>query len=857
MSKEERRQRIMDAEDRIIAKRGKAPVDYQEPRARPARQDEPSYFPPQNQGQSRGARTAANLTNYAPAPVSMRSDEKAPSDAENARREAAVARQARAEMYNSAPPVQASAPAPAPTRAPAQNFAPDPTDGRRRSAGNSPRVLTKAPPPNVRAASDNYTQPPTRQKSVREGRVFDTDPGYAEQNYDGASQSRQTSRDFSTRDGGVYAQPLASPTSSKASPKMLRRFTSIFRRKRESQLPLNADIESRSPSPDAEHHRLGRLRGYADSDARRYEQPKYRDYRNDIRVARVAVEGPAPPVTASPVTTTTPAKDAAWWEKNQASASASRRRASGSQEPQTRALPVDGGSDKQTAGQQTYFQPTLYLKSGPFLRLTGIQKPSTQSGSRRTKELWTGSVMIVTVDSKSSYQQAPNLRIFKQPVELLPPPPPEINEQSGQQLSPEYVDPIAGQVKMSRVGKTLYVKPVEALDEHRDLSRVEDDSGLFEEFKSSPYQLPSARGTTGGLRPIGQDGELRGKFQDIPAYVLHKERGVTFWKWNLEIELSDRETRFAYRINRGPPIGFWIPAKGEMMNIMFHSCNGFSLSVDSNTFSGPDPLWRDVLNSHQTRPFHVMLGGGDQIYNDAATTQTKLFREWAMSKNAIWKHKTPFSLEMQNELEIFYLNRYAMWFSQGLFGMANSQIPMVNIWDDHDIMDGFGSYSDHTMSSPVMSGAGNVAFKYYMLFQHQSLPLEDEQSEPSWLLGSERGPFINELSRSVFMWLGRHTAFLGLDCRTERSKDEILSQETWDLVFNRLKKEIVQDETQHLIILLGIVSNTNEIVSRLYANPYLAHCISATKLFGKYSHISTYGSSESVRSYWSSWRVCQ
>ena len=24
-----------------------------------------------------------------------------------------------------------------------------------------------------------------------------------------------------------------------------------------------------------------------------------------------------------------------------------------------------------------------------------------------------------------------------------------------------------------------------------------------------------------------------------------------------------------------------------------------------------------------------------------------------------------------------------MWFSQGLFGMANSQIPMINIWDDH------------------------------------------------------------------------------------------------------------------------------------------------------------------------------
>ena len=100
-------------------------------------------------------------------------------------------------------------------------------------------------------------------------------------------------------------------------------------------------------------------------------------------------------------------------------------------------------------------------------------------------------------------------------------------------------------------------------------------------------------------------------------------------------------------------------------------------------FSGPDPLWRDVLNAHQTKPFHVMIGGGDQIYNDAVVKQTTLFQEWLTIKNPHRKHAAPFSSQMQDELEDFYLERYSMWFSQGLFGMANSQIPMVNIWDDH------------------------------------------------------------------------------------------------------------------------------------------------------------------------------
>ena len=72
------------------------------------------------------------------------------------------------------------------------------------------------------------------------------------------------------------------------------------------------------------------------------------------------------------------------------------------------------------------------------------------------------------------------------------------------------------------------------------------------------------------------------------------------------------------------------------------------------------------------------------------------------------------------------------------------------------------------MSTPVFCGVGAVAFKYYMLFQHQSVSTETSMDEPSWLLGAAPGPYITELSRSIFVSLGRHVAFLGLDCRTER-----------------------------------------------------------------------------------------
>ncbi len=72
------------------------------------------------------------------------------------------------------------------------------------------------------------------------------------------------------------------------------------------------------------------------------------------------------------------------------------------------------------------------------------------------------------------------------------------------------------------------------------------------------------------------------------------------------------------------------------------------------------------------------------------------------------------------------------------------------------------------MSTAVFAGVGAVAFKYYMLFQQQSLPDETEKDEPSWVLGTSPGPYINQLSRSIFMFLGKQVALLALDCRTER-----------------------------------------------------------------------------------------
>jgi hypothetical protein len=134
----------------------------------------------------------------------------------------------------------------------------------------------------------------------------------------------------------------------------------------------------------------------------------------------------------------------------------------------------------------TRFKPPLFLKSGPLLRYCGLRRePRTRSArniATPDREIWRGSIMIVTQDSDSSYELAPTLRLFLQPTELLPPPPPQVD---GEGLAPEYIDPIAGLPKIGRDGRTLYIRPVEHLEEAKDLSREESDEGLYE-MKRSP-----------------------------------------------------------------------------------------------------------------------------------------------------------------------------------------------------------------------------------------------------------------------------------------------------------------------------------------------------------------------------------
>ena len=243
------------------------------------------------------------------------------------------------------------------------------------------------------------------------------------------------------------------------------------------QLGFGAETSSVHALAQEKHHRFGGgfyANGEQDRGQQRLSQlnPRPLDEWRGAQIAGLAIQDlEFDRITSSSVAEPSPrtgsgGRDSAWWEKERgkrSSGASSRQPSAGVSMPQ-----YDGPYEEEAK----LFRPPLFLKCGPLLRYTGVRRE--ESG----REIWRGSVMIVTEDGQCDYSSVPTLRLFAQPMELFQPPTKEML-QSGHEIPPEYEDPVAGQVKVSRTGRPLYVRPVHELPLGVDLSREENNQGLY------------------------------------------------------------------------------------------------------------------------------------------------------------------------------------------------------------------------------------------------------------------------------------------------------------------------------------------------------------------------------------------
>ena len=217
----------------------------------------------------------------------------------------------------------------------------------------------------------------------------------------------------------------------------------------------------------------------------------------------------------------------------------------------------------------------------------------------------------------------------------------------------------------------------------------------------------------------GGPGTFSGGSRTFNGEKLYADPKKEFWRFVVDCPFQNFEARWEYSIadiaysstgEQVEPHSFAVPSKAQSMRILFHSCNGFSVGTDIAHYNGA-ALWHDVVRAHQEKPFHVMIGGGDQIYNDGVRVNGPL-RAWTDIGNPRKRREYSFPESLRAECDEYYYKNYIEWYGSEPFRVANGQIPQINIWDDHDIIDGFGSYTEHFMRCPVFRGIGGVAHKY-------------------------------------------------------------------------------------------------------------------------------------------------
>ncbi|KAI8987067.1 hypothetical protein BDB01DRAFT_720027 [Pilobolus umbonatus] len=277
-----------------------------------------------------------------------------------------------------------------------------------------------------------------------------------------------------------------------------------------------------------------------------------------------------------------------------------------------------------------------------------------------------------------------------------------------------------------------------------------------------------------------------------------------FWRYDVRFTLTDASQIVTYSTPFNnwaePSFTFHVTSFYDSMRFMFYSCNGFSdVGQDIKDKFGEKtaPLWQDVLDRHEVLPFHVLLGGGDQLYQDRLIKEDFMI-PWNNEKDPASRLAMQLSPEMKNGFEEFYFNNYCINFGfkdNPIVAKAFASIPSVNMWDDHDIIDGYGSYPADMQRAECFQVLFANASRFYYLFQHHTtINLAPEH-------GFLRGALAT--CNHIVTTLGPDIGYVSIDCRGERTKHDVCKAQSYDVIFEALYTRI-PSTVQHLLIQTGV-----------------------------------------------------
>jgi len=280
------------------------------------------------------------------------------------------------------------------------------------------------------------------------------------------------------------------------------------------------------------------------------------------------------------------------------------------------------------------------------------------------------------------------------------------------------------------------------------------------------------------------------KLQEISLQSITRLESHFFYRFEFDVELFEKTNQITYEICKHSTklrnvqgVNSWefiVPGTSVIPKIAFASCSGTE-NYPTDLKTKDYIMWKRLITHHYqdllNYSFHCLLLGGDQIYTDSIWDRVPYFKKHRLlsDNQIIIDHKIKYEERQLLEKEIarFYEQLYIDSWSNNHMSQALASIPNVMIWDDHDIFDGWGSFSNELQTSDIFQLIFKVAKQYFEVFQVRS--------------NANQTLIAKDIDYSMHLTFRNYEIIL-LDNRSYRSEHSIMS----DNQYKNLKKLLSQ-----------------------------------------------------------------
>ncbi|BCG24324.1 metallophosphatase [Pseudomonas tohonis] len=272
--------------------------------------------------------------------------------------------------------------------------------------------------------------------------------------------------------------------------------------------------------------------------------------------------------------------------------------------------------------------------------------------------------------------------------------------------------------------------------------------------------------------------------------------------WRLDIEVLQEEVELCVEyIFDGISGCFYVPPSGQAPRIAYASCSGVSDAKYVSLGAQYAERWSNLAESHNRSKYHLLILGGDQIYSDEMLkTKGTPLNDW-YEKFSWSRDDEKWTADMEAQADNFFARVYPRYWSRPEILQVLRLVPTLMMWDDHDIMDGWGSYPQKLHESPVHQSLFSIAERYFRIYQQQIGPKE------------KRPGAITEAGYSfAFSDLG-NLAIVVPDLRSERAPDikagnkikptQVMSQESIKQMFDWIRS-LTTKRHAHLLFVSSV-----------------------------------------------------